>query len=290
MRSGLSSFGPGFLARHPVAGFLAFSHGWTWGFWAVAALLASGGGSVWSGLALSAFLVGGAGIVLGAVVMAGATQGRAGLVRLGRSNIDPRPLGLWHWAVALGLYPGLTLLAGAILLATGQGSGLAGGIGAPGWGALLVTALFLLLIGPLPEEIGWRGYLLDRLLPRLGVVVASLTLALIWWSWHIPLHLLPGYFDAFEGGGPHLLYQLAGLIPASILLGWIYVSAGRSIFAAIVLHWSGNMTGQLLQPDDSLRLIRLGLELAAAGAVLLLWWRTPPGARAKSTLDRAPLP
>lgn len=45
---------------------------------------------------------------------------------------------------------------------------------------LLPFALSTLVFGPLPEEIGWRGFALDRLQHKLNPLSASLVLGVLW--------------------------------------------------------------------------------------------------------------
>jgi len=46
--------------------------------------------------------------------------------------------------------------------------------------AQLGSFLPLLIIGPLSEEIGWRGYALDRLQTKWNALVSALIVGLVW--------------------------------------------------------------------------------------------------------------
>jgi uncharacterized protein len=252
--------------------FFAFSHGWTWGFWALAGLW---GGTVWDWPGAAFFYVGGTGVLLGGLVMTGMLYGRPGLEELGRRCVDPgRIPGRW-WALILLLFPGLTIAASLAAVAAGaspmpldlQGAG--GRLQEPA--SFLAFVLFILIIGPLPEEIGWRGYLLDRLQVRWNALAASLVLALIWWSWHLPLFGLPGYFDAFGRAPPTPWDLLWGILPAAVVYTWVYNNTDRSVLAVILLHFMHNFTGEFLGMDDPVRPIRLGLEWGVAIGVVLVW-------------------
>jgi membrane protease YdiL (CAAX protease family) len=154
------------LPRNTMWGFVAFSHGWTWFFWIVAGLI---GASIWRPPALFFFILGGMGVLLGGVVMTRLTRGADGLRELGRRIVDPSWItGCW-WTVLLLFFPVLTLLAGTLARALGDTqpfdlSGVAQRLANPF--SLVTMIVFTFIIGPLPEEIGWRGYLLDQLQTR----------------------------------------------------------------------------------------------------------------------------
>lgn len=269
--------------------FLAFSHGWTWGFWALAGAL---GETVWEWPASLLFYVGGAGVFLGGWVMAFLWYGGEGLRDLGVRILDPRRIPAGWWVLALLLFPALTLVASGLALVAGltpepldlRGAG-ARFLDPASFAAFVV---FILVIGPLPEEIGWRGYLLDRLQLRWNALVASLVLGVIWWSWHLPLFGLPGYFDAFGRASPTPWEFLWGILPAAVLYTWVYNNTGRSVLAVIVLHFMHNFTGEFLGMDEAVRPVRLVLEWGAAIAAVGFWG--PRTLRRGAPLDPPPVP
>ena len=63
-------------------------------------------------------------------------------------------------------------------------------------------AVAALLVFPLAEEFGWRGFLHPRAVGRFGLVRGSLLVGLIWGFWHLAYSVTPekGSFDAFAFG------------------------------------------------------------------------------------------
>lgn len=55
--------------------------------------------------------------------------------------------------------------------------------------SLLGAVVFVLVTG---EEIGWRGFILPRLLPRFGAWRASVIVGFVWVFWHLPLFDIRG--------------------------------------------------------------------------------------------------
>jgi membrane protease YdiL (CAAX protease family) len=58
--------------------------------------------------------------------------------------------------------------------------------------AQLGSAIPLIILGPLSEEIGWRGYALDRLQTKWNALESSLMVGLVWGLWHGPLFYMVG--------------------------------------------------------------------------------------------------
>jgi membrane protease YdiL (CAAX protease family) len=109
------------------------------------------------------------------------------------------------------------------------------------------------------EEFGWRGYLLPRLLARLGPWPGLLAHGAVWGAWHAPLILLTGYNYP---GHPVLgvaLFVVFGIL-AGVLLGWLRLASG-SVWPSTVAHAALNAIAGL-----PLVLLR-GVDPAVAGVL-----------------------
>ena len=147
--------------------------------------------------------------------------------------------------------------------------------------SLLSFFLFLastFLIGPLPEEIGWRGYLLDAWLEKYTPLKASLMVGLVWAAWQLPLFFVLGYplhRDAVEQ--LFIPIYLLSIFPKSILFTYVYLRFNRSILAAILLHFSINFIVLILQVELVTAFIELVLWTIAATIIIKKDWPGLPG-------------
>ena len=253
-----------------LAGFVAFSHGWTWALWSVVLIR---GGAAWEWPNAAFLVAGGLGVPIGGVVMTWRDGGRRALRDLTRRCLDLRLPGVRWWGVAVLLFPASTLAAGGLHRLAGG----TGGMDAPGlaqmWSdpaGFALTAGFVLVAGPLPEEIGWRGYALDRLQRRWSALGAALAVGGLWATWHVPLYALEGYYSAFGGGPPDPVEHLAGVLFSSVLYAWIYARSGRSVLAVIVFHFFQNFSGRLLGATPATDRVHFWLLAALALGVILV--------------------
>lgn len=87
-----------------------------------------------------------------------------------------------------------------------------------------------MIIAPIGEEIGWRGFALPRLQARYSRLNAGMLLGALWGLWHLMMYLLAGVST------PILLASIMFLIPGSVLYSWIYNRTGGSTLLAILIH------------------------------------------------------
>ncbi len=168
----------------------------------------------------------------------------------------------WHLVIWV-LFPALNAVA--ILLSVLAGSSLPGFETAKillseSW-RIFPFVIFILLFGPLPEELGWRGYALDALQAKYNALVSSLILGVIWALWHVPLFFMKGTFqhDQLRFGTVNFWTYIIGPVIISVLFTWIYNNTGRSTLSAILFHFMINLTAELLPLNDQGRVYSLAL-------------------------------
>ncbi|WP_457593965.1 CPBP family glutamic-type intramembrane protease, partial [Hydrogenimonas sp.] len=135
---------------------------------------------------------------------------------------------------------------------------------------ILPFALFILLYGPLPEELGWRGYALDGLQARYNALFSSLILGVVWALWHFPLFFMKGQWqhDVLKFGTLDFWTFIFSPIFLSILFTWIYNNTNRSTLSAILFHFMCNFSGNLIPLTEQGRLYSLILIIILSMVVV----------------------
>ncbi len=130
--------------------------------------------------------------------------------------------------------------------------------------------VFMLFFGPLPEELGWRGYALDGLQKKYSALSASLILGVVWALWHLPLFFMKGTFqhDQLRIGTLAFWTYILGPVVLSVLFTWIYNNTNRSTLSAILFHFMINLTAELLPLNEQGRIYSLVLITLWAIAVV----------------------
>jgi len=188
-----------------------------------------------------------------------------------------RPLGRWRvgvgwYLVALGL-PAAVNLAGMAAFRSITGATAGPWISLPADGQRIAAMLML----PLADQIGWRGFAYPRLARRHGALTASLILGLLWGVWHTGKQLL---FNEGAASVPPPI-MMVYFIAATVAFTWIYNRTGGSLLL-VVLAQAGayltNPTPVALPGLPSPLVINTVAFAVLAGALVALdrkAWRAP---------------
>jgi membrane protease YdiL (CAAX protease family) len=218
------------------------------------------------GWAIALFIIGGFVPSLVALILTASRQGRAGLAKMGRRIIA---VGLgWRWYLALVLAIALPT-AGQLLIIHALGGSFPYGQFLAQLGSLLP----LIVLGPLSEELGWRGYALDRLQSRWNAWISGTVLGVLWALWHLPLFYMPGT-SQHESQLPFVGF-LVGITALSILFTWLHNNTGGSLFTALLFHWLFTYSSQVVSTSVTRTPAFNALEylpyIVAALLVVIVW-------------------
>ncbi len=229
----------GWLTKHSMLAYGVLAYGISWGI-GLGAIAAMQKGLLDPEGALAAVLgqIAAASPALAALVIIAATRGRPGIADLLRSLVKWRVGLQWYFFALLGIpivfLSTYSLLYGAPLFQTLFEQ----------WTILFTTFLpavvFTFFVTGLAEEPGWRGFALPRLQARHGPLMGSLILGIFWALWHLPNLVLWDRPPIF------FLFQIGATMISTFIHTWTYNETRASVFIAMLLHASGNMTPDLV--------------------------------------------
>lgn len=231
---------------------------------------------------LSLFLLGAYAPSIMAIVFTAYLDGKEGVKKLFKRLLQWRVGFSWF---LLALIIGPIIYSIAVLLYSTNG----GHLGEINFGLLpWIPAVFLvsLFLGPLAEELGWRGFVLSNLDTKNKLALSSIIMGVIWASWHLPLFWavigtsVSGFPVTFESVS---LFFLAS-IGCSFFYVWMFNKTAGSILIAVIIHlsWnaSGNITGLLfpqMTAEQKLDLYNYPVAIvwAILAVVALGYWLKP---------------
>ncbi|MFC1975447.1 type II CAAX prenyl endopeptidase Rce1 family protein [Chloroflexota bacterium] len=251
--------------------FFAATFIWTWFFWILAALL---GLSMDSAAGFIILFIGILGPMVTGIGFTYLTYGQEGRRDYWLRIIDFKRISVRWYLVIFLLVPILNALAALFDILLG-GSGATWGEAAVNFLSaplsIIPSILFASLI-PFIEELGWRGYVLDRLQGRWSALVSTLILGTVWSLWHLPLFFVEGTYQYNLGVGSLTFWLfMIGIIPLSFSFTWIYNNTRRSTLAVILFHSMVNFTGEIIAITERADTYSILLWFVAAIGIAVIW-------------------
>lgn len=251
--------------------YFIFTVGWSWLCWIPAALL---GISISTAPGLVFGLLGVIGPMVGGIAFTYLTGDSERRKDYWRRIIDVKRISARWWLVIIFFVPVLMSLAAGMDLLLGGSvepfkKAIAPFLASPL--SIIPTALFVMFIGPFPEELGWRGYVLDRLQEKMNALASSLALGAVWAIWHFPLFFIKDTYQYNQGAWSEWFWLFfLGIVPLSVVFAWIFNNTGRSTLAIILFHFNVVFTDELLNLTANTNRISTGLWILIAVVVTIV--------------------
>jgi membrane protease YdiL (CAAX protease family) len=256
----------------PLSVFLILTFGFSWVLWVPMALPGEK-------ISLPILAVGALSPSIFGILMTYRSADKASRADFWRRLFDVHRIGLVWYAVIGLLYP--AIMAIAFLIEYLLGGELPSLVGA--WETLtqplaLVSFILTMLVGgPLAEELGWRGFALDRLQSRWTALQASLLLGIIHAAWHLPLFFAVGTSQESMGFATIFFWLwIIQVIADSMFYTWIYNHNRRSTLSAILFHFMRNATFTIIAQIGGklplrIELVRTILVVLLVAVVVIVW-------------------
>lgn len=142
-----------------------------------------------------------------------------------------------------------------------------------GW-AILGTAIPL-VIAPIIEEIGWRGYGVDSIRAFYNLFTTSVIFGLLWAVWHLPAFFIKGYYhnQLWDLGITYVINFFVSVFVIAFLMNWVYYKTGRSIPAVILFHSMLNFSLMLLRTEPFTKCLVTVLVFLSSIILILYDWQ-----------------
>ena len=122
------------------------------------------------------------------------------------------------------------------------------------------------------EEIGWRGFLVEKIMTRYSLFLSSLMVGILWGLWHIPYFLNSVSQNSLQ----YILATIFWMVCSSFIFTYIYIRSKRSILAVGFFHAFSNTLQSVVinsQLDFTKFFYCLTMAVALVAIFFLVWQR-----------------
>ncbi len=125
----------------------------------------------------------------------------------------------------------------------------------------------MFFLGAVGEELGWQGYAFPGLRAQWSALAAALILGAVWALWHV----IP--YAQMGRSGAWIVWQCLFTIALRVIIVWLFVNAGQSVFIAVLFHLTINIVWGLVPTYGSTYdpFVMFLILAPIAGIVVMVW-------------------
>ena len=134
----------------------------------------------------------------------------------------------------------------------------------------VVLSMILLVLVPVLEELGWRGYGVDSLASKFNLFTTSMIFGALWGIWHLPVFFIK---DSYQSGlwAQNPIFAInffVGIFPLVIIMNYLFYKNNRSISLIALFHVLVNYSSELFEADQISKCIFTGV-LAIVAVIII---------------------
>jgi uncharacterized protein len=133
--------------------------------------------------------------------------------------------------------------------------------------AKIAAFALIFFVGAIGEELGWQGYAYAGLRNGRSALETALIIGVVWALWHV----IP--FIEMGRSLDWTLWQCFGAIALRVIIVWLFVNTGQSVFIAVLFHVTINMPSGVVTTFEASfdPLVQFVILAIVAAIVVGLW-------------------
>ncbi len=135
----------------------------------------------------------------------------------------------------------------------------------------IILSMIILVLVPVLEELGWRGYGVDSLASKFNLFKTSIIFGVLWGIWHLPVFFIKGSYQ-ISLWEMHPLFAInffVGILPLAIIMNYLYYMNQRSITLIALFHVTANISAELFEANQISKCILTLVVTLVAVAILI---------------------
>ncbi len=137
-------------------------------------------------------------------------------------------------------------------------------------GVGIASALFMVTLASIIEEVGWKGYCEDSIGAYMNWFWESMLFGALWSFWHFPLLFIRGTYQAGLMVNPlYVINFFISGIPLGFIITWVYLASDRSILACMIYHLVVNFLQEKVAMTPETKCVETIVVTAVAAYIVI---------------------
>lgn len=134
-----------------------------------------------------------------------------------------------------------------------------------------VPVMFIMILIPTLEEMGWKGYGVDSLRSRFNLFCTSLWFGALWAIWHAPMFFIRNtYMNGLLSNGVYTANYFISIFALSFIINWLFYKNNRSIIACALFHIILDISAEIFAVEQFTKCIDTAVLILVAALLVLV--------------------